>query len=63
MLKQKNGTLPEVRVELWEGFVFINMDDNAQSLEDYLAPLPEHHKRWNLGNCKKSHSCLESSSW
>ena len=22
-------------------------------LEEYLAPLPEHHKRWNLGNCKK----------
>ena len=52
-VKAEEWNLPEVRVELWEGFVFINMDDNAQSLEDYLAPLPEHHKRWNLGNCKK----------
>ena len=29
------------------------MDDNAKSLEEYFSPLPEHHKRWNLGDCKK----------
>ena len=42
-----------IRLEIWQGFVFINMDDNAVSLEEYLAPIPEHHKRWDLGNCKK----------
>ena len=52
-VKEDEWSLPEVRVEIWEGFVFINMDDNAVSLEEYLAPLPEHHKSWNLGNCKK----------
>ncbi|MDG2060514.1 MAG: aromatic ring-hydroxylating dioxygenase subunit alpha [SAR86 cluster bacterium] len=52
-VKDDEWNLPEVRVEIWEGFVFINMDDNAISLEKYLEPLPEHHKRWNLGNCKK----------
>ena len=41
------------RLWAWGGFVFINMDDNAQSLFDFLDPLPEHHKRWNLENCKK----------
>jgi phenylpropionate dioxygenase-like ring-hydroxylating dioxygenase large terminal subunit len=34
--------LGAVRVGKWGGFVFINMDANAISLEDYLAPLPEH---------------------
>ena len=52
-IKDRDFKLPEVRVEIWEGFVFINMDDKAVSLEEYLAPLPEHHKRWNLGDCKK----------
>ncbi|MBI1180992.1 MAG: Rieske 2Fe-2S domain-containing protein [Alphaproteobacteria bacterium] len=37
--------LPEARVGTWGGFVFVNMDENAPSLEEYLAPLPEHAKR------------------
>tara|TARA_B100001245_G_scaffold121696_2_gene89488 strand:+ start:1139 stop:2551 length:1413 start_codon:yes stop_codon:yes gene_type:complete len=52
-VKADKWSLPQVRVELWQGFVFINMDDNAVSLEEYLAPLPEHHERWNLADCKK----------
>ena len=52
-VNEEEWKLPKVRVEIWEGFVFINMDENAPSLEEYLAPLPEHHKRWNLGDCKK----------
>ena len=34
--------LGEVRVGLWGGFVFINLDPQAIALEDYLAPLPSH---------------------
>ncbi|MGE0666608.1 MAG: SRPBCC family protein [Sphingomonadales bacterium] len=40
--------LPEVQVGLWGGFVFINMDENAPPLEEYLAPLPEHALRARL---------------
>ena len=40
--------LPEVRVGLWGGFVFINMDAEAESLEDFLAPIPEHFANWPL---------------
>ncbi|MGH3595860.1 MAG: aromatic ring-hydroxylating oxygenase subunit alpha, partial [Mycobacterium sp.] len=32
--------LNEVQVGRWGGFVFINMDPNCESLEDYLHPLP-----------------------
>ncbi len=47
----KRFQLPEVRVERWGGFVFINMDLNAPPLEDYLGTLPKHFRdRWDLSN-------------
>ena len=38
--------LPEVQVGLWGGFVFINMDEGAEPLTDYLGVLPEHFALW-----------------
>jgi hypothetical protein len=43
-------SLPQVRVALWGGFVFINMDPNAQGLNDYLEVLPKHFADWPLEN-------------
>jgi phenylpropionate dioxygenase-like ring-hydroxylating dioxygenase large terminal subunit len=41
--------LPEVKVARWGGFVFINMDENAMPLEEYLGPLASHLSgRWDL---------------
>ena len=34
--------LNEVKVGEWGGFVFINMDSNCESLEDFLGVIPEH---------------------
>ncbi|MCI0545187.1 MAG: aromatic ring-hydroxylating dioxygenase subunit alpha, partial [Actinobacteria bacterium] len=34
--------LPELRVGTWEGFVFVNLDDNAPPLEDYLGDIVQH---------------------
>lgn len=34
--------LKEVRVGTWAGWVFINMDPNAEPLADYLAPVPQY---------------------
>lgn len=34
-------SLPEVRLGRWGGYIFINPDDNAESLESYLGNLPE----------------------
>lgn len=42
--------LPEVRVELWGGFVFINMDDDAIPLHEYMDVIPEHFRDWDLEN-------------
>ncbi len=53
-VKPEEWDLPQVRTEIWDGFVFINIDDDAMPLEEFLAPIPEHHKRWDLANCKKA---------
>lgn len=42
--------LPEARVGTWGGFVFVNMDENAPPLEEYLAPLPEHARQAEMAD-------------
>jgi phenylpropionate dioxygenase-like ring-hydroxylating dioxygenase large terminal subunit len=41
-----NFSLPPVQVDTWGGWVFINMDPDAEPLHDYLGVLPEHFERW-----------------
>lgn len=41
-------SLPEVRCETWGGFVFINLDDDASPLQEFISPLDDHFKRWKL---------------
>jgi len=41
-------SLPEVQVDTWGGFVFINMDPDCISLNEYLGVLPEHFKNWPI---------------
>lgn len=43
--------LPEARVGVWAGFVFVNVDGKAAPLHEWLAPLPAHFARWNLEDC------------
>ncbi len=42
--------LPELRVGTWAGFVFINMDPNCESLEDFLGEFIDHFSVWDLEN-------------
>ncbi|MBU6372881.1 MAG: aromatic ring-hydroxylating dioxygenase subunit alpha [Alphaproteobacteria bacterium] len=46
--------LPEVLVDTWGGFVFINFDRNAPSLASVLNPMPRHFERWRLEDCYKA---------
>jgi phenylpropionate dioxygenase-like ring-hydroxylating dioxygenase large terminal subunit len=41
-IKDDSFCLPQAKVGTWGGFVFINMDPNCGSLEDYLEGLGEH---------------------
>ncbi|MDV2478314.1 aromatic ring-hydroxylating dioxygenase subunit alpha [Rhodococcus zopfii] len=38
-LDKQNFGLKYVRCEIWQGFIFINLDDDAQPLDEYLGPL------------------------
>lgn len=44
----RDMSLSEVRCEIWEGFVFINMDWDAKPLLDQLGPLPKHAMPYKL---------------
>jgi phenylpropionate dioxygenase-like ring-hydroxylating dioxygenase large terminal subunit len=45
-IKRDDFRLAEVRVARWGGFVFINRDPSAPSLESYLGNLREHFASW-----------------
>ncbi len=42
--------LPEVRVELWNGFVFVNLDPDAEALGPRLAGLDDIVSRFDMGS-------------
>ena len=50
-LKKDRMDLPQAEVGRWSGYVFIREESGGPSLEEYLAPLPEHFKRWRHEEC------------
>ncbi|MGI9328827.1 MAG: aromatic ring-hydroxylating oxygenase subunit alpha [Pseudomonadales bacterium] len=38
----RDFSLPEVSVDCWGGFVFVNLNPDASPLAEYIAPIPEH---------------------
>lgn len=47
-VRAEEFSLPRVRVGTWGGFVFLNPDPEAESLESFLGVLPELFTRWPL---------------
>ncbi|MEM8496722.1 MAG: aromatic ring-hydroxylating dioxygenase subunit alpha [Pseudomonadota bacterium] len=45
-INQQAFSLPEVQVDTWGGWIFINMDENAEPLHSYMGILPQHFERW-----------------
>jgi phenylpropionate dioxygenase-like ring-hydroxylating dioxygenase large terminal subunit len=43
-------SLPKLRTEIWEGFIFVNFDPDAVPLADRLAPVSALAANWSLGN-------------
>jgi Rieske 2Fe-2S family protein len=41
-------SLRAVNLALWEGFIFINLDENAMPLEEWFAPLNGKFAHWNM---------------
>jgi hypothetical protein len=42
--------LPQIRTARWGGFIFVNFDDDAPSLEEHLGVMPEHFADWDLAD-------------
>jgi nitrite reductase/ring-hydroxylating ferredoxin subunit len=47
-LDPESLTLPQARVGHWGGFIFINPSAQGPTLEEFLAPLPEHFAGWDM---------------
>lgn len=53
-IENKDFSLPEIRLETWAGFIFVNFDPDAQPLLEQLDPIPRHFDHWNMGDCYKA---------
>jgi phenylpropionate dioxygenase-like ring-hydroxylating dioxygenase large terminal subunit len=50
-LRDENMKLPEAETARWAGYIFLRENSGGPSLMEYLAPLPEHFKRWRHEEC------------
>jgi phenylpropionate dioxygenase-like ring-hydroxylating dioxygenase large terminal subunit len=53
--KSQYGLVP-VRCEVWEGFIFVNFDDNAGPLNEYLGPLAKGLEGYPFGEMTEVYS-------
>jgi len=47
-IRERVSRLPEARLDTWGGFIFVNLDEGAESLESYLEGVPKDFERWPL---------------
>lgn len=50
-LADQNMALPEAEIGRWAGYIFLREEPGGPSLEEFLAPLPEHFQRWRHEEC------------
>ncbi|PBN41997.1 aromatic ring-hydroxylating dioxygenase subunit alpha [Sphingobium sp. D43FB] len=50
-LKDEEMSLPEISVGRWAGYIFIREAADGPTLDEFLAPMPEHFKRWRQEEC------------
>lgn len=50
-LERADLTLPQVEVGQWGGYIFLREEPGGPTLDEYLAPLPEHFTRWRHEEC------------
>src|SRR5438093_5868601 len=51
---KSNYSLHRVNLGVWEGFIFINLDENAMPLEEWFAPLNGKFSHWNLSQLRSA---------
>jgi nitrite reductase/ring-hydroxylating ferredoxin subunit len=65
MLDDDDIHLRDVAVGTWGGFIFINPDKNAGSLEDWLGPIPDQLARFNIDQMRtaRHQSIVVDANW
>lgn len=54
-VKDEDVHLAEVKVGLWNGFIFVNMDPDCEPFEDFLGEtIPRHFESWPRDNAYKA---------
>jgi glycine betaine catabolism A len=46
--RKEHYSLRQVHAGIWEGFIFVNLADQPNLLEEWFAPLEEKFSQWNL---------------
>ena len=52
--KREEYSLLPVKLGVWEGFIFVNLDVGATSLKEWFAPLQGKFSEWNLAALKSA---------
>lgn len=50
-LEDKDLSLPEARVESWQGFILITENHDLPSFREWIGPGVEHYDNWRLDEC------------
>ena len=50
--------LPQIRTEIWEGFVFVNIGNNAEPLAPQLVGLSTHLRNWDMASLVPAHDMV-----
>lgn len=50
-LEYEKMSLPELRVEHWQGFIMISEKQDIEPFREWLGPVASHWDRWNLDEC------------
>ncbi len=58
-VKAEEFKLPQAKTGVWAGFVFINPDEDAEPLADFVGELDDHLAAWDLERrCKQAHVAM-----
>lgn len=51
-LRKEDVRLKEISVDAWAGWIYVNFDNEAEPLSDYLAPIPQYLDAFELGEMR-----------
>jgi nitrite reductase/ring-hydroxylating ferredoxin subunit len=55
-VQEDEFSLPQAQVEVWDGWIFINLDTSAPALQEYLGEFVNHFSQWpTAGQVKQAH--------